>query len=153
MAVFRRAPAAQHFPFQRFQFLHQFGAAEEVFFELLDAAVSAVLADLERIGPDTGHCARHIVVMPSDVDMVGVLEPLKQVLVTHLAQELDLYVDHRRLALLALLRVPSLLRLLFRQLQPRLLLLLEGRPFLLGLEELLLDVLDLLWRLHYSFTK
>lgn len=153
MAILRRTPTSQHLSFQRFQLLHQFRAAEQVLLELLDASIPAVLVDLEGISPLASNCTLHIVIMPSDVDMIGIFQPLQQVFIPHLAQELHLHVYHSRLALLLLLHVFNLLRFLLRLLMSLILfLLLEERPFWFGFEELLLHVLHLLRRLHYSLT-
>lgn len=153
MATLRRAPASKHFSFQRLQFLHQLRAAEQVFLELLDASVPAVLVDFEGIGPLAGNCTRHIVILPTDVDMVRVFQPLQQIFVARLAQELDLHVYHSCLAALLLLYVFGLLGLFLHLLLFLLLLLfIEGLFFWFGLEELLLDVLHFLGSVHYSLT-
>lgn len=124
-----------------------------MFFELLNAPVSAVLIDLERICPNTGNCTWHVMILTSDVYMVGVFQPIKQVLIAHLPQELYLHVDHCRLADLRLLHVFDFLWLLLDKLVLWLLLLfIEDWLLLLRFEELLLDVFDFLGRVHYSFT-
>ena len=153
MATFRGAPASQHFSFQLPQVLHQLWTAEQVLLELLDASFPSVLVDLEGIGPLTSNCALHIVILPSDVDMIGVFQPLQQVFVAHLAQELHLNVYHSRLAALLFLYVFNLLRLFLHLLFLRLLLLFpEDLLLLFGLEELLLNVLHFLGWVHYSLT-
>jgi hypothetical protein len=77
VAVFRRAPTSEDLSLQLRHPSHQFFVLQEMFLELLNAAISTVFIDLKGVRPYAARGAGDVMVLPSDVDVIRVFKPLQ----------------------------------------------------------------------------
>ena len=94
MACFRGTPTSQHFSFQFRQFSHRLFVLQDVLFVFLNATLPSILLNSEGISPEATGCSRDIVIVPTNIDMVLVVEPLHQVVVALLPEMFNFDVDH-----------------------------------------------------------
>jgi hypothetical protein len=114
VATLRSAPASKSLSFQLIYPPHQFLILQKVLLKFLNASVSAVIVHFEGIGPDASGCTWNIVVLPTNVDVIGILKPIQQVFIADLPKRVNFHIGYT--CLLWLLDVFHFCRFLLRNL-------------------------------------